>query len=112
MSRRTAVASALLLAALRPLLVAAAWGTLAPASPPVEVGKVYGFGVGGADLAGRVLREPRGNWLEVEVRGGDGVRTVWLNLLQVSYVEPDPPARDGPPCCVAPLPAPAKEPSL
>ena len=61
------------------------------AAPPLEVGKTYGFGVSGSDVTGKVLAEPRGNWLQVEVREGDKVHPVWINLLLVSFILPDPP---------------------
>jgi hypothetical protein len=98
-----------------PLLVAASRSTSPPAppqaastfTPPInlEVGKTYGFGVNGSDLTAKVLAEPRGNWLKVEVESGGKRQAVWLNLLQVSYILPDPPAdkgRNGCGCCQAP----------
>src|SRR5580700_2505114 len=93
MMKRWNVALAAVLVA---VLVAASRGLFAQAAtplPPIEVGKIYGFGVSGSDLAGKVLEEPCGPWLKVEVRDGDKVHSVWLNLLQVSYVQPDPPAK-------------------
>jgi hypothetical protein len=80
-----------------PVLVAASRSAFAPAqatSPtsPVEVGKTYGFGLSGSDLTGKVLAEPCGNWVKVEVQDSGKVQPIWLNLLQVSYILPDPPA--------------------
>ena len=66
-----------------------------PFTPPLEVGKTYGFGVNGSDLIGKVVAEPRGNWVQVEVEDSGKIRTFWLNLLQVSYILPDPPAALG-----------------
>ena len=67
-----------------------------PFTPPLEVGKTYGFGVSsGSDLTGKVLAEPRGNWVKVEVQDSGKAQAVWLNLLQVSYILPDPPAEKG-----------------
>ena len=85
------------------VLVAASRSTDAPAppqatsplTPPVEVGKTYGFGLSGSDLTGKVLAEPCGNWVKVEVQESGKVQAVWLNLLQVSYILPDPPAEKG-----------------
>jgi hypothetical protein len=85
------------------VLVAASRSTDAPAppqatspfTPPVEVGKTYGFGVNGSDLTGKVLVEPCGNWVKVEVQESGKAQAVWLNLLQVSYILPDPPAEKG-----------------
>jgi hypothetical protein len=73
-----------------------------PFAPPLEVGKTYAFGVSGSDLTGKVLAEPRGNWLQVEVRDSGEAQVVWINLLQVSHVLPDPPAIKGGVCCQAP----------
>jgi hypothetical protein len=103
MKRWIVLIAAVGLVALVPLLVAASRALYAPApprapslfTPPVEVGKTYGFGVSGADLIGKVLEEPRGDWLKVEFREGDKVERVWLNLQQVSYVQPDPPTEKG-----------------
>ena len=84
-----------------PLLVAASCSAYAPPqatspfTPPVEVGKTYGFGVNESDLTGKVLAEPCGNWVQVEVQNSGKVQAVWLNLLQVSYILPDPPAEKG-----------------
>jgi hypothetical protein len=66
-----------------------------PFTPPLEVGKTYGFGVNGSDLIGKVVAEPRGNWVKVKVEDSGKIRTFWLNLLQVSYILPDPPAAMG-----------------
>jgi hypothetical protein len=102
-----------------PLLVAASRMAYAPAppqatspfTPPVEVGKTYGFGVSGSDLAGKVLAEPCGNWVKVEVQDSGEVQVVWLNLLQVSYILPDPPAEkrggrcQGGGCCQGDVPS-------
>jgi hypothetical protein len=66
-----------------------------PFTPPLEVGKTYRFGVNGSDLIGKVVAEPRGNWVQVEVEDSGKIRTFWLNLLQVSYILPDPPAALG-----------------
>jgi hypothetical protein len=105
--------AAFLLAAFPLLLVAASRGLHgtdpAPAKlrPPVEVGETYGFGVSGADLIGKVLDEPCGDWLKVEIRDGDKPRVVWLNIHQVSYLEPDPPADKGGGCCPKPTQVPA-----
>jgi hypothetical protein len=103
MKRWIVPTAVVLLVALVPLFVAASRAIYTPAgprataplTPPIEVGKTYGFGVSGSDLAARVLEEPRGDWLKVEVRDGAKVQVVWLNLLQVSYVQPDPPADKG-----------------
>jgi hypothetical protein len=107
MKRWIVATAAGVLVILVPLLVAASRSAYAPASPqamspftpPLEVGKTYGFGVSGSDLTGKVLAEPRGNWLQVEVQDSGKVQAVWLNLLQVSYILPDPPAEKRGVCC-------------
>jgi hypothetical protein len=85
----------LLLAASRSAYVPAPPQAMSPFAPPLEVGKTYGFGVSGSDLTGKVLAEPRGNWVNVEVQDSGKVQAVWLNLLQVSYILADPPAEKG-----------------
>ena len=100
MKRSIVAIAAAVLVMLVPLLVAASRSAYAPAppqatspfTPPVEGGKTYGFGVNGSDLTGKVLAEPCGNWVKVEVQESGKVQAVWLNLLQVSYILPDPPA--------------------
>jgi hypothetical protein len=81
------------------------------ATPPIEVGKLYGFGVNGTDLTGIVVAEPRGNWLKIEIKDNDKAQTVWINLLQVTYVLPDPPADKARPVAL-PCPPPACPPVL
>jgi hypothetical protein len=61
-----------------------------PFVPPLDVGKTYGFGVGGTDLICRVLQEPRDGWVQVESQEGDSTVVVWLYLQQVSYIMPNP----------------------
>ena len=103
MQRWIVVSAAGVLVIIVPLLVAASRGAYAPTrpqatssfTPPLEVGKTYGFGVSGSDLTGKVLAEPRGNWAQVEVEDSGKVQAVWPNLLQVSYILPDPPAGNG-----------------
>jgi hypothetical protein len=101
MKRWMVATAAGMLVMLMPLLVAASRSAYAPAqatspfTPPIEVGKTYGFGLSGSDLTGKVLAEPCGNWVKVEVQDSGKVRAVWLNLLQVSYILPDPPAEKG-----------------
>ena len=103
MKRWIIATAAGVLVLLVPLLVAASRSAYAPAppqatspfTPPLEVGKTYGFGVNGSDLIGKVVAEPRGNWVQVEVEDSGKIRTFWLNLLQVSYILPDPPAALG-----------------
>ena len=103
MKRWIVATAAGVLVMLVPLLVAASRSAYAPApaqatspfTPPLEVGKTYGFGVNGSDLIGKVVAEPRGNWVQVEVEDSGKIRTFWLNLLQVSYIVPDPPAAIG-----------------
>ena len=98
-----ATAAGVLVVVLVPLLVAASRSAYAPGppqstspfTPPLEVGKTYGFGVSGSDLTGKVLAEPSGNWVKVEVQDSGKVQAVWLNLLQVAYILPDPPAEKG-----------------
>jgi hypothetical protein len=102
---------ALVVAAFRSGYVQATSQAPIPGTPPLEVGKTYCFGLGGADLAGKVLAEPRGNWLQVEVQGEGKGREVWLNLLQLAYIQPDPPADKGcdafhPPIAQPPVPVP------
>jgi hypothetical protein len=106
--KRWIVASAAgVLVVLVPPLVAASRSPYAPAppqattpfTPPLEVGKTYGFGVNASDLTGKVLAEPRGNWVQIEVQDSGKVQGVWLNLLQVSYILPDPPAEKRCVCC-------------
>ena len=100
MKRWMIATAVVVLAMLVPLLVAASRSADAPAppqptsplTPPVEVGKTYGFGVNGMDLTGKVLAEPCGNWVKVEIEERGKVKAVWLNLLQVSYIMPEPPA--------------------
>ena len=100
MKRWIIATAAGVLVLLVPLLVAASRSAYAPApaqatspfTPPLEVGKTYGFGVNGSDLIGKVVAEPRGNWVQVEVEDSAKIRTFWLNLLQVSYILPEPPA--------------------
>jgi hypothetical protein len=105
MKRWIVATAAGVLVILVPLLVAASRSAYAPAqatspfTPPLEVGKTYGFGVSGSDLTGKVLAEPRGNWVQVEVQDRGKVQAVWLNLLQVSFILPDPPAEKGCVCC-------------
>jgi hypothetical protein len=94
MKRWVVVLAAVIPALLLALLVAAfrsgyAQAT-APGTPSLEVGKTYGFGVNGADVAAKVLAEPRGNWLQVEIQDEGKGREVWLNLTQVAYIQPDP----------------------
>ena len=103
MKRWMIATAAGVLVMLVPLLVAASRSADAPAppqatspfTPPVEVGKTYGFGVDGSDLTGKVLGEPRDNWVKVKVQNSGKAQAVWLNLLQVSYILPDPPAEKG-----------------
>ena len=92
MKRWIVATAAGVLVILVPLLVAAARIAYAPFTPPVEVGKTYGFGVSGSDLTGKVLGEPRDNWVKVKVQNSGKAQAVWLNLLQVSYILPEPPA--------------------
>jgi hypothetical protein len=82
------------------MIVAASWAAhssavqptqSSPFVPPLAVGKTYGFSVGGTDLIGRVLQEPRDGWVQVESQEGDSPVVVWLHLQQVSYIMPDPP---------------------
>jgi hypothetical protein len=98
MQRWMVVVAAAVPALLLVLLVAAFRSGSAQATtraPALEVGQTYGFGVGGADLVATVLAEPQGNWLQVEIRAEPKGQAVWLNLLQVSYIQPDPPADKG-----------------
>ena len=103
MKRWIVATAAGVLVMLVPVLVAVSRSTYAPAppqatspfTPPLEVGKTYGFGQSGSELTGKVLAEPCGNWVKVEVQDSGKVQAVWLNLLQVSYILPDPPAEKG-----------------
>jgi hypothetical protein len=103
MKRWIVATAAVVLVMLVPLLVAASRSAYAPAppratspfTPPIEVGKTYSFGVNGSDLSGKVLAEPCGNWVKVEVQERGKVQAAWLNLLQVSYILPAPPAEKG-----------------
>ncbi len=100
MKRWVIATTAGVLLVLVPLLVAATWSTSTPTSAQpactltlpinIEVGKTYGFGVNGTELTGKVLSEPCGNWVKVDVRERGKVQEVWLNLLQVSYILPNP----------------------
>src|SRR5262245_32072695 len=60
-----------------------------PGRPSLEVGKTFRFSFGQqqrGDLEGKVLEEPAGNWVKVQVRKGDTSVTSWVNLTAVAVV--------------------------
>ena len=101
MKGRIALVTVAALVALAPLALATS-RVLAPAAepaaapaPPLEVGRTYGLGLGGSDVLAKVLEGPRGDWLRVEVREDGKAQALWINLRQLAYILPDPPAPKG-----------------